>query len=498
MRRDLGRTGRSGWLTNSLDLRPAFLVCGLLTAGLGAVMLLPALVDFAAGNDDWMIFLTSSVATTLFGYMLFVAASDAPRRLSTRQAIIMTVMTWLFLTTFGAIPFLWSGIVPTFTDAFFESMSGLTTTGATVITGLDSAPPGILFWRGLLQWIGGLGIIVMAVAVLPMLQIGGMQIFKAEGFDTSEKILPRATQISGSLIMVFAGLTAICAVLYNAAGMDTMDAVVHAMTTVATGGFSTRDASMGHFDSAAIHWIGIIFMLLGSLPFVLYIGILRGSWKPLFRDEQVRAFFLLVLFFTLVAWAIVHFGEHYSGHHGLRIAAFNVISIMTGTGFATADYGLWGTHSVALFFVIMFIGGCAGSTSCGIKIFRFQILYADVKHQIRQIGYPHGVFIKRFNGRPIDDSVSSAVVSFFFLYVLSFVFLAIALQLTGLDFTTAASGAGSAISNVGPGLGDIIGPAGNFHDLNTAAKWLLSAGMLLGRLELLTALVLFLPSFWRS
>lgn len=461
-------------------------------------MLLPALADLAANNDDWIIFASASIFTMLFGSTLFMATREAPRRLSTRQAILMTVLSWLFLTTFGAFPILLSGIVPTFTDAFFESMSGLTTTGATVIAGLDSAPPGILLWRGLLQWIGGLGIIVMAVAVLPMLQIGGMQIFRAEGFDTSEKILPRAGQISGSLTLVFAVLTASCALLYNAAGMETFDAVIHAMTTVATGGFSTRDASMGHFDSAGIHWIGIVFMLLGSLPFILYIELLRGRWTPIYKDGQVRVFFALVVFFTLVAWAIVHIGEHYQGHHGLRMAAFNVISIMTGTGFATADYGLWGTHSVALFFIIMFIGGCAGSTSCGIKIFRFQILFADLKQQINRIAYPHGVFVKKFNGRPVGDRISSAVVSFFFLYIISFLLLAIALQMTGLDFTTAVSGAGSAISNVGPGLGEIIGPAGNFKDLNAAAKWLLSAGMLLGRLELFTALALFLPGFWRS
>lgn len=485
-------------MMRTLDLRPVFLVCGVLTAGLGAIMLFPALVDFASGNDDWLTFVSASLVTTLFGSTLYAATRDAPRRLSTRQAIIMTVMSWLFLTTFGALPFVLSGIVPTFTDAFFESMSGLTTTGATVIAGLDHAPPGVLFWRGLLQWIGGLGIIVMAVAVLPMLQIGGMQIFKTEGFDTTEKILPRATQISGSLTIVFASLTMICAGFYKAAGMGTIDAVIHAMTTVATGGFSTRDASMGHFDNAAIHWTGIVFMLLGSLPFVLYIELLRGRWTPLYRDSQVRAFFGLVLLFTLIAWAIVHVGEHYRGHHGLRMAAFNVVSIMTGTGFATADYGLWGTHSVALFFVIMFVGGCAGSTSCGIKIFRFQILFADLKQQIKKIAYPHGVFVKRFNGRPVDDRVSSAVVSFFFLYIFSFAVLAIALQMTGLDFTTSVSGAGSAISNVGPGLGEIIGPAGNFKELNVTAKWLLSAGMLLGRLELFTALVLFLPRFWRS
>lgn len=335
------------------------LVSGVLVATLGTAMLLPTLVDLAADNDDWMIFATSSVITMLFGFGLFVANRGAPKGLSTRQAMLMTVISWVALVAFGALPFLWSGIVPSYTDAFFESMSGLTTTGATVITGLDAAPPGILFWRGLLQWLGGLGIIVMAIAVLPMLQIGGMQLFKAEAFDTAEKILPRATQISTSITLVFIAMTGVCAVAYMAVGMAADDAAIHAMTTVATGGFSTKDASIGYFQNPAVEWIAILFMVLGSIPFILYVQMLQGRFRPVVADEQVKAFLGFLAAAILAGWMMAHFGDHHLGLDGLRYAAFNVVSIVTGTGYSSTDYGQWGPHAVAFFFIIMFVGGCA-------------------------------------------------------------------------------------------------------------------------------------------
>ncbi len=479
-------------------MRPVFLVCGILTAGLGVTMLVPALVDFGAGNDDWMVFLAASAFTTLVGLVLFLATNGAPRTLSTRQAMLMTVLSWLFLVTFGAIPFLWSGAVPSYTDAFFESMSGLTTTGSTVITGLDNAPLGILFWRALLQWLGGLGIIVMSVAVLPMLQIGGMQLFKAEAFDTPEKILPRAAQISGSLTLVYVILTAACMLAFMATGMGEFDAIAHSFSTVATGGFSTHDNSLGHFENGAVHWVAIFFMIAGCLPFLMMVHMLRGQFMPMIKNSQVQVFIALLVVFSIYGWFLAHFAGHETKLASLRVGAFNVTSIMTGTGFAIDDYGTWGAESVAFFFSIMFIGGCAGSTSCGIKIFRFQVLFADVTHQIRQTAYPNGVFIKRFNGRPLEDRISAAVMSFFFVFAAAFVLLSVLLQLTGLDFITAISGAGTALSNVGPGLGNTIGPSGTFKELNDPAKWLLSAGMLLGRLELFTVLVLLLPRFWRD
>ncbi|WP_339765107.1 TrkH family potassium uptake protein [uncultured Hoeflea sp.] len=485
-------------MTAFAEFRPVMLVTGLLVATLGFAMLLPALVDIAADNDDWMIFVSAGTMTMLVGLGLFAANRGIPKGLSTRQAMLMTVASWVALVAFGALPFHWSGIVPSYTDAFFESMSGLTTTGATVITGLDYAPPGILFWRGLLQWLGGLGIIVMAIAVLPMLQIGGMQLFKAEAFDTAEKILPRATQISTSITLVFIAMTGICAVAYMAAGMAADDAVIHAMTTVATGGFSTKDSSIGYFNSSAVEWIAVVFMVLGSIPFILYVQMLQGRFRPIVKDQQVKAFMSFLAVAILAGWMMAHFSKNHIGLEGLRHSAFNVVSIVTGTGYASTDYGLWGPHAVTFFFIIMFVGGCAGSTSCGIKIFRFQVLIEGVRQHVSQVMYPNGVFRAHFNGKPIQDRVIASVMSFFFLFMASFVVLAILLRLTGLDTVSALSGAGTALSNVGPGLGDIIGPSGNFQSLSDVQKWLLAAGMLLGRLELFTVLVLFLPRFWRS
>ncbi len=481
-----------------MDIRPILLVVGVLLATLGCAMMVPAIIDLLDGSDDWQVFAASSALTLLVGLGLYLSARGIPKGMSTRQAFVMTVSVWIALSAFGALPFYWSGIVPTYTDAFFESISGLTTTGATVITGLDTAPSGILFWRGLQEWLGGLGIIVMAVAVLPMLQIGGMQVFKVEAFETPDKILPRATQISSSITMVFIAITGICAMVYLLAGMGVEDAVIHAMTTVATGGFSTKDASIGHFDSVPVEMTAVAFMIIGSIPFLLYVQAVQGRVMPLWRDSQVRAFLGILFVLVMIAWGIEQANEVRSGGDALRYAVVNVTSIMTGTGYASTDYGQWGAGAVAFFFVIMFIGGCAGSTSCGIKIFRFQVLYQDVRQHVNNIVYPHGIFIKKFNGRPLPENVSSAVVSYFFLYLVTFAVTSVALSLTGLDMTTALSGAGSAISNVGPGLGQTIGPSGTYQDLNDAAKWILSTAMLVGRLELLTVMVLLVPAFWRD
>ena len=463
-------------------------------------MIVPALLDAAVGDPNWRAFGGAAGTTVFTGLLLFYATRGRSGRLTTRQAMLMTVAVWVSLAAFGALPYLWSGVVGTYADAFFESMSGLTTTGATVITGLDQAPPGILLWRSVQQWLGGLGIIVMAVSVLPMLQIGGMQVFRAEAFDTPEKILPRARQLSGAMTRVFASLTLLCALLYWIAGMGAFDALLHSMTTVATGGFSSHDASMGHFDSALIDAIATVFMLVGSIPFLLYVAVLNGRpISVIWQDAQVRVFLAVIAVAIAIAWVIAVTGE--PGHQAgtaLRYASFNVVSIITGTGYATTDYGLWGAHSVAFFFAIMFIGGCAGSTSCGIKIFRFQVLFQELRQHISRTIYPHGVFTKRFNGKPIEERVSASVMSFFYLYIVSFFAIAMLLTMVGLDFTTAMSGAGSAISNVGPGLGEIIGPAGTYAPLNEPAKWILSFAMLLGRLELFTVLVLLLPRFWRG
>ena len=460
-------------------------------------MLIPAFVDIAADSKNWMVFPLASMTTMGVGVLMFLATRGSSRGLSTRQAFVMTTMVWITLAAFGALPFYWSESVPSYTDAFFESISGLTTTGATVMVGLDTMTPGILLWRGILQWVGGLGIIVMAVSVLPMLQIGGMQLFKVEAFETPEKILPRATQISGFITLIFLNLTALCMLAYLFAGMSVLDAVVHAMTTVATGGFSNHDASLGYFNNPAIDTIAIIFMIIGSLPFLLYVQALQGQINPLFRDSQVRTFLILLGGTILFAWTIEEVAGIRAGADALRFAAVNVTSILTGTGYSTTAYDGWGPVAIAFFFFIMFIGGCAGSTSCGIKIFRFQVLFQNLRQHLSRVLYPHGIFTQKFNGRPISDDVTAAVMSFFFLYVVSFAASAIALSLAGVDTLTALSGAGSAISNVGPGLGAIIGPTGTYEPLDDLPKWILSLTMLLGRLELFTVLVLLSPRFWR-
>ncbi len=464
---------------------------------LAVAMCLPAVADAAADNEDWRVFLTAAGFTLFVGGTLALTARSTVRTLTPRQGFVLTTLLWIVIPGFAALPFAFADMELSYTDAFFESMSGLTTTGSTVIIGLDFAPPGVLIWRALLQWLGGIGVIAMAIAIMPILRIGGMQLFRMESSDSSEKVLPRATQLVAYIGFIYLGATAVCAAAYWSAGMSGFDAVAHAMTTIATGGFSSRDASFGHFQSVKIETIAVIFMLIGSMPFVLYLRALRGSPRPLLRDDQVRWFLLIVATVIIMMTFYLHANERTLGD-AFRLASFNVVSIITGTGYATADFSGWGPFALMCFLFLMFIGGCAGSTTCGIKIFRFQVLYATAVTQLRRLLRPHGVFIAYYNRKPIPEEVSASVMAFFFLYALSYVVIAIGLGLIGLDFVTATSGAATAISNVGPGLGHVIGPSGTFAALPDSAKWLLSAGMLLGRLELFTVLVLLAPSFWRD
>ncbi|WP_421875468.1 TrkH family potassium uptake protein [Pacificispira sp.] len=481
-----------------LDFRPVLLVNGILLVTLAAAMVLPAAVDLAVGNPDWRVFAAAAALTLFVGAMLALSNWARADALTVRQAFVMTTTTWCLLPAFAALPLAFSDLNLSYTDAFFEAMSGITTTGSTVIVGLDYAPPGILLWRSLLQWLGGVGIIVMAVSVLPMLQVGGMQLFRMEFAERVEKALPRAAQIGAWIAIIYLLLTLLCAALYWWAGMSGFDAINHAMTTVATGGFSTYDSSVGLFGSAKIEWIATVFMILGSLPFLLYLQALRGSPGALFRDSQVRWFFGFLLTATAIMIVYLVIEKNWTIADAVRFTSFNVTSVMTGTGYATQDFGSWGAFAMPLFFLLMFIGGCAGSTTCGIKIFRFQVLYATAKVQMRRLLRPHGVFIAYYNRKPIPESVEESVMSFFFLFMMIFALLACALGLMGLDFVTATSGAATAISNVGPGLGEVIGPAGTFASLPDQAKWLLSLGMLLGRLEIFTVLILLAPSFWRG
>ncbi|MGH6906094.1 MAG: TrkH family potassium uptake protein [Geminicoccaceae bacterium] len=482
-----------------IDLRPILVVVGILLIILALFMAPPMVADLAAGHPDWQVFLGAG-AVTLFSGVTLVLMNQGYRdaELTGRQAFLLTTSVWVVVAVFAALPLAFSELDLTLADAVFESVSGITTTGATVIVGLDVAPPGILLWRAILHWLGGIGFIVMGVAILPMLRVGGMQLVRTESSDLSEKILPRAAQVASAIGLIYLGLTVLCAVLYNVAGMAIFEATAHAMSTIATGGFSTRDASIGAFSSVPIEGVGIVFMILGSLPFVLYIQATNGQLRPLFTDAQVRWFMGMIGVFVLAiaAWLVIV--ESIAPFEALRHAAFNVVSVISTTGFASSDYALWGTFPVTALFFLMCIGGCTGSTSGGIKIFRLIVLHAIAKNQIARLVRPHGVFVPTFNRRPVSEAAAIAVMAFVFMFGLSFAVFALLLSMLGLDYLTAMSAAVTTLANVGPGLGGTVGPAGTFAPLPDGAKWLLSAAMLLGRLELFTVLVLFTPAFWRN
>jgi len=481
-----------------MDYRPIFLIIGALLSVLALVMFIPAVLDLVNDHPDWNVFVGSACVTLFVGVSLLLTCRTGGVKLTIRQAFLMTTLSWLVLTFFAALPFYLSTIGLSFTDSFFEAMSGLTTTGSTVIVGLDYAPHGVLIWRALLQWLGGIGIIVMAIAILPMLNVGGMQLFRMESSDQSDKAMPRAAQIASATGIIYLIITVIWAAGYWFAGMSGFEAVAHSMTTIATGGFSTSDGSLGHFNNAAIDYLATAGMLVGALPFLLYLKTLQGEWGALARDVQVQWFLTVVAAIILVMSGWLWLENGVDPFMSLRLATFNIVSIITGTGYSTSDYGLWGSFATPIFFFIMFIGGCAGSTTCGIKVFRFQVLYSAARSQIHHLLQPNGVFIPYYNKRPIPDEVIVSVLSFFFVFFFSFSILALGLGILGLDFITAISSAATAIANVGPALGPVVGPSGTFQSLPDAAKWLMSGGMLLGRLELFTVIVLFSRTYWRG
>ncbi len=481
-----------------LDLRPVAYVIGLLVAILGATMVFPFLIDLYDGQGHWPVFLESGLICILAGGLLALSCGNAVQQgLSIRQTFLLTTLVWAALPLFGAIPLMLGVTELSFTDAFFEAMSGLTTTGSTVISGLDDLPRGILLWRGILQWLGGIGIIVVAMVFLPELRVGGMQIFRSEAFDTMGKILPRAQAIAKQISLIYLGLTLLCITVYMILGMGWFDALVHALTTMSTGGFSNYDASFGTF-SGPPEYAASIFMILAAMPFVRYVQLINGQGRPILKDSQIRAFLGTILVLIVITAGVLVYVFPHHPEQAFREALFNITSIISGTGYASVDYMEWGSFLIMVFFFIGLIGGCAGSTACSVKIFRYQILFASIRVQIQRIRSPNGIFIPRFDGRPVGPDVLSSVISFFMFFVVTLGIVAWALALTGLDFITALSGAATAVANVGPGLGDIIGPSGNFSTLNDPAKWILSAAMLIGRLELMAVYAILTIRFWRN
>ncbi len=480
------------------DLRPVGYVLGLLVLTLGVTMLVPLVADILAANGHWGAFAEACAITVLTGLFVTLAcANGVSKGLTIQQTFILTTGVWLVLPLFGALPFILGDSQLRVVDGFFEAMSGLTTTGATIITDIDTLPVGLNLWRGLMQWFGGIGIIVVAMVFLPELRVGGMQIFRSEGFDTFGKILPRAGEIASRISVIYVALTVMCALTYSALGMAPFDAIMHAFTTISTGGFSNYNASFGVFQGP-LEYAGAFFMLLASLPFVRYIQLVAGTARPILIDSQIRAYLATIL--TIVAGLALYriFANGTGPETALREGLFNVISIVSGTGYASTDYQVWGAVAVPAFFFMGLIGGCAGSTSCSIKVFRYQLLFAAVATQVRRLYAPHGIFEPRFEGRPVAEEVLSSVMAFFVLFFVTLGVTAVLLGLTGLDVVTSVSGAAAALGNIGPGLGDMIGPDGTYAAVNDPAKWILSAAMLIGRLELMAVMVLFTAAFWRA
>jgi len=479
------------------NYKTVFFSLGILLITLGFFMITPVIVQLIYDELNGT-FIYSSVVTIFIGTLFLLSNLDQDRKLNLQQAFLLTSLSWIGIAIFGSLPFIFSSLELTFSDAFFESMSGITTTGSTIIGDLNNAPKAILIWRSTLQWLGGIGIVIMAITVMPLLNVGGMQLFKLESGDTTEKILPKTREIAFNIVSIYFFLSAACAIAYFFSGMNVFDSVAHAMTTIATGGFSTYNESIGYFQNPKIEIVSIIFIILGSIPFIAYLKYLDGNKKIFFQDIQIKGLIYICLISTIIITLNLFIKEQGNFFSNLRISAFNVVSILSGTGYVTSDFNLWGSFSLVFFLLLMFIGGCAGSTTCGIKIFRIQILWLFVINEIKKSIYPRGVFPLSYNKGKISKRFMSSIISFIFLYFLIFFLVAMLLSFTGLDFITSFSAAATSISNVGPGLGEMIGPSGNFGELSNFAKWILSFAMLLGRLEIFTLLVLFFPGFWRN
>jgi trk system potassium uptake protein len=477
------------------NYKTVFFTLGILQIILGVFMFIPIIFQFLYSEVDSSFF-GASIVTIIFGILFFLSNLDHEKRLTLQQAFLVTALSWLSIAVFGSLPFVFSDLGFSFTNAFFESMSGITTTGSTIISNLNEMPKSILLWRAILQWLGGIGIIIMAITLMPIMNVGGMQLFKISNNDSSEKILPKSKEIALRLIYIYSSLTFLCAVTYKIFGMNFFDSLTHSMTTIATGGFSNYNESIGFFNSVSIEISATVFIILGSLPFIAYIKFISGNKKVLFKDSQIKSFFRIIIFSIVILSTYLILNS--SGEFKFRSIYFNIISILTGTGYVNAEFDTWGSFTLILFLGLMFIGGCAGSTTCGVKIFRIQILYLFIANQLKKIIYPKGIFVLKYDQNPIDNKFISSIISFIYMYLVIFFVLTALLSLTGLDFVTSISGAATSISNVGPGLGSIIGPNGNFSTLPDISKWILTLGMILGRLELFAILVLFLPSFWRS
>ena len=479
------------------NIKPIALVGGTVICAVGFLLFIPLITEIIYQTESWQSYAVPILLYLIVGGSLVIINRNIELKISIKEAFLITVLSWILLSILCAIPFIYTQLKLSVIDAIFESMSGITTTGATILNNLDNLPKGILIWRALLQWLGGIGIVVIALVILPFLRIGGMQLFHLEGDDPYDKFLPKISSVITKIILFYSGLTTILVVLYFINGMTLFDAVAHSFTTISTGGFSTHNDSFAYFQSNSIINIAIVFMIIGSIPFLLLAQTTLTN-NALFKDNQVR----VLIFILVIAIALIYlFARPYiegSTLNQLSTISFNTISIISGTGYVSSNFEEWGNYASVLFLILMFIGGCAGSTTGGLKIFRFQILFKYIHLHLKKMLQPHVVLSAQFNGKKVTESTYESVMTFFFVYIITFASSALLLSFSGLDFLTCISAAASAISNVGPGLGEIIGPEGNYSSLTNYSKLVLVLTMFLGRLEMLTILIIFLPSFWKN
>ena len=481
-----------------MNFRSVLYIIGLLISTLGCMMFIPAIFDLVNNNAEWGIFASTGIISFLMGITIILAFRNKNTKIGSKETFLLSVLSWIFLAGISALPLYLSDLNLSYTDAFFEATSGITTAGSTILTNIEGASRGILIWRSILQWLGGVGIIVMAVAALPLLHMSGFQLFFSEQAEPSDKLKDRVKNLATYIIIIYTFFTFLCAVLLNIAGMPLFDSICHAMTTIATGGYSTQNSSIGHYKSLSIEMVIILGMIMASLPFILFVKMFNNDIKSIFKDKQVKGFFLLIIIsvFIIAIWLNTKFNIDFI--EAVRISTFNVISIITGTGYSTADFSKWGGFAIGLLFIFMLIGGCTGSTTGGIKIFRIQIFFKVIIQQIQKVIRPHQIVKITYSKALIDDKTTLSILSLIFLFVVSVFIIAAILYSMGLDLLTSFSAAATSIAVVGPGLSSEIGPLGNFSSLPDQAKWILSAAMIIGRLEFLAVLILLMPSFWKK
>ena len=480
------------------SLKPIALVCGTVVCAVGFLLFIPMIFEIAYQTESWQSYAVPILLYLIVGGSLVITNKNIDLKITIKDAFIITVLSWLLLAFLSAIPFIYTDINLSVIDALFESMSGITTTGSTIINGLDDLPKGILIWRALLQWLGGIGIVIIALFILPFLRVGGMQLFHLEGNDPYDKFLPKISSVVSKIFFIYLGLTLVLLFTYYYLGMNFFDSIAHSFTTISTGGFSTHDASFAYFNNYNILFVAIVFMILGSLPFLVLAQTSLKNFFATIKDHQVKIFLLILFVSIFLIYFLANKFVEGSVFQKFISISFNTISIISGTGFVSENFENWGNYASVLFLILMFVGGCAGSTTGGLKVFRFQILFKYLVLHLKKMLQPHAVLASHFNGKKIPDSTYESVMSFFFLYILTFAISALLLSFSGHDFLTCISAAASAISNVGPGLGEIIGPDGNYSSLDNYSKVVLIITMFLGRLEMLTIFILFLPAFWKN